>query len=176
MLWSKLFTSLLFLIVILAGCVDTRVPKVGIPDVKISEPYNVNQNVISFRTDIDISIPIENIRKDSANVKIINAQLVVNMRNGSKEYIFGYSPSISLAPEQTLNLSILFRDVPVIVQLKEKPLRFSSDINSYDVAVQFKGTIKILGIVPYSKSDTYTKTITVDELPIDKEIFMQFLK
>ena len=98
------------------------------------------------------------------------------MRNGSKEYIFGYSPSISLAPGQTLNLSVLFRDVPVIVQLKEKPLRFSSDISSYDVMVMFKGTIKILGILPYSKSDTYTKTITVDELPINKEIFMQFLK
>ena len=176
MAWSKLSIFFLLLIVILAGCVDTSIPKVGIPDVKVSEPYSINPNLIGLKTDINISIPIKNIRTDRINLEILEAKMVVNLKNNSKEYVYGYSVPISLGPNEATNLTISFTKVPIIFELKENPLRLSPVTVSYDINVRFSGTIKIFGIIPYTKTDSYSKTISIDEISIDQKIFTQILK
>lgn len=167
--------SFIILLVLFSGCVDTTLPKVSEPDVKISDPYNINPNTIGMKLDVNISVPIENIRKDEIKLEILQAELIANMKTGSKEYVYGYSETVRLKPNETANISVIFKQVPIIFELKEEPLRLSPVITSYNITVKFKGTVKILKILPYSIKDTYSETINVDELPINKELFTQVL-
>lgn len=172
---QKLSTFFLFLFIVLSGCIDTAIPKIGSPDIQVSNPYNLNPNTIAFRIDTAISVPIENTRKGEIKIELTKAELVANMKDDIKEHVYGSSIPIFINPNQITNLSVSFKGVPVVFELKEDPLRLSPLVTSYDITIKYKGTVKIFGFIPFSKTDTYTKIIPLEELLLDKEIFTQII-
>lgn len=159
--------------VFLSGCIDNSLPQIGLTDFNISSPYNVKPSILEMKIDTEISVPINNTRDNEISVKILDAKLKAEMKNGSIEEIKGFADDLVIPKHQSKNLTVHFDGLPVKYKLEDQPLRLNSLIKNYEVFVRYKGTTNVLWIIPYSKEETYRKIIEIPEIPIDEKIFTE---
>ncbi len=162
-------------IILVSGCIDTRVPQVLNVTTQISSPYGISPQTLYMNVDTSIQVPIENTRDDVVTIEILQATITTNFKDGSNSIINGETSRLELQPKAISNLYVNFKQIPVKYQIQTNPLRLTPLINSYDVKVRYKGTAKLLfGLIPYSKEDVYTKQLIIDEVKINEDEFLKF--
>lgn len=171
-----LVVASMLLLPLLASACDLSKPTTGEPIVRIGAPYDVSPSIISLKMAAQIDVPVSNPRDRPVDIQILDAVLTVAQDGAAPVYIAGlFSPSYQIPAGQSGNVSVVFKDIPVVYQLRDKPLRLAPVVRSYRVYVRSLGTITfcVLGIFcrPMSQQDEQSKDVDMKEIPIPDNWF-----
>lgn len=170
----KYVAFLLIIVVLVSGCIDTTTqPIIEKPNIEISSPYSSGSNIISLSIDTTVSVPIDNPRNDDILIEIIEAKIIIDYKDGTTSSVNGYGNSINILKKTTSNLILEFRNLPIKYELKTNPLLLESKIKEYVVSVKYRGTLKIVDIIPYSVENIYKQTINMQNISLDENMFFK---